>query len=65
MVHHGQGGGGLGLLGPRPVAGELFASLAPEAAVKVFGGHARDVQGELLVAVPAKDELGSCSNDIC
>ena len=37
------------------VAAQLVAGLAPEGALEVLGGHARDVQGELLIAVPAND----------
>ena len=39
------------------VVAELVAGLAPEAALEVRGGHARDVQRELLIAVPVRDEL--------
>ena len=39
------------------ILAQLVAGLAPEGAREVLGGHARDVQGELLVAVPAKDKV--------
>ena len=49
--------GGRGEGDVEAVAAQLVAGLAPEAAHEVLGGHARDVQGELLVAVPAKDKV--------